>query len=121
MADQTSALSIPPEWRERFFIKRIDEEDILITLEQRNAILKALNEGTRFIQVGKFTLMLNSIKSIDPVYPPDNIPPRPKPEEELVDIKDGTAVTRVINQEKIDLWDSLYGSEVKALPDGWLD
>jgi hypothetical protein len=121
VADQTSALSIPPEWREGFLIKRIDEEDILITLEQRNAILKALNEGTRFIQVGKFTLMLNSIKSIDPVYPPDNIPPRPEPEEELVDIKDGTAVTRVINQEKIDLWDSLYGSEVKALPDGWLD
>jgi len=44
----------------------------------RDEILKALNDGARFIQIGKYTLMLNSIKSIDPLWGEENIPPRPQ-------------------------------------------
>lgn len=73
------------KWDEKFLIKRIGEENIEITLRQRNDILTALNDGARFVQIGKYTLMINSIKSIDPRYEPDNIPPSHpytyKPEE----------------------------------------
>jgi len=79
MTDQKLSLltNIPAKWQERFLIKRIGEDDIEITLEQRDAILQALNAGTRFVQIKKYTIMLNSIKSIDPLWGDDNIPPRP--------------------------------------------
>ncbi len=74
---QKSPLSIPSKWRERFVIKRIKEEDIFISLETRNAILSAMEKGQNFVQVGKYTLMINSISSINPYWEPDNIPPCP--------------------------------------------
>lgn len=107
--NKDSSLSIPLKWQEKFFIKRIEEEDILITLEQRNVILKALNDGVRFIQIGKYTLMLNSIKSIDPRYEPDNIPPEPDLKDVFERIKDGKAIMRTgVNQKEIELWNKLY-------------
>lgn len=83
MTDQISTLSIPPEWEDRYFLKRIGEEDIEISNEQRILIIKSLNDGKRFIQLGKYTLMLNTIKSIDPRYEPHNIPPKPREPERL--------------------------------------
>ena len=110
----TSILSeIPEEWKERFIIKRIDEEDITITIEERNNILESLNKGTRFVQIGKYTLMLNAIKSIDPLFEPDNIPPRPKEQIETKFGDDGIE-TKLLNQDKINLWDKLYLPKVNA-------
>jgi len=101
---------IPDKWKERFLIKRIDEDDIIITLEERDGILRALNEGDRFIQVTKYTLMLNSIKSIDPFWPPDNIPPRPKAVR-----SNPWDSQSVINKEEIILWESLFREKKKLL------
>ena len=112
---EKSNLSIPPEWEEKFIIKRINESDILINLDERNAILEALNDGQKFIQIGKYTLMLNAIKSINPRYEPDNIPPRPKlnyymgtqfDKKRQVFIEHNS--TKPINQDEVDLWDKLY-------------
>jgi hypothetical protein len=110
-------LSTQPKWQERFIIKRIGEDDIEITLEQRNEILKALNNGGRFIQVRKHTLMLNSIKSIDPKWGEDNIPPRP---EEILkcdynNITDNTVKAKLLNKEEIEEWDSIFGNQKEDL------
>ena len=128
MENQELPLSIPPEWRERFLIKRIDEEDIEITLEERNRILQSLNAGIRFIQIGKYTLMLNSIKSIDPYYEPNNIPDRPeltKPEFNYAEEVDpNNPKNKVMNQKcwnpkqieeskkRIELWDRLFKDKI---------
>lgn len=105
---QTQVGKIPEKWQEKFLIKRIDEEDIEITLEERDAILKFLAGGQRFIQVGKYTLMLNALKSIDPIWGGNNNPPKPKPIEET-NIIDNLAHVKVLNQDEIDLWESLFG------------
>ena len=73
-----SNLVIPEKWQEKYLIKRIGEEDIEITVEERNAILQMLNDGVRFVQIGRYTLMLNAVKSIDPKWGKENIPPRPE-------------------------------------------
>lgn len=99
---------IPHQWRERFLIKRIDAEDIEIGEDQKDAILKLLADGQRFVVVGKYTLMLNGIRSIDPKYPPNNVPPRPKEEYETKVIDNSYAHQVVKNQDEIDLWDKLY-------------
>lgn len=106
-----SALSIPNEWKEHFLIKRIEEEDIRVTLEERNAILQALTNGSRFVQIGKYTLMVNSIKSIDPVYEPDNIPPRPSPKELEAQLVEGKYVIEY-DHTLPELWDKLYDKKL---------
>ena len=104
---QASTLSVPSEWRERFLLKRIEEKDLEISLEERNAVLVSLTKGTRFVQIRKYTLMLNSIKSIDPLWGDANIPPRPHEATETV-VVDGKAQVKVLNQKELDLWDSLF-------------
>lgn len=103
--------STPPNLQERFFIKRIDEEDIEISLEERNAILESLNKGVRFVQIGKFTLMLNAIKSIDPKWGAKNIPPIPKEEYGEGKLVDGVMQQKLINKKEIDLWYELFANE----------
>jgi len=112
MAEGDSGLSvtqnnIPLEWRPRFVIKRIGEKDIIIEANQRKEILIALNEGDHFIQVGEYTIMLNSIKSIDPFYEPDNIPPKPKPLSSI-SLVNGIAIETITNQKEIDLWENIF-------------
>jgi len=100
-------------WRETIKLlpsprtKRIKEENITITLKQRNIILDCLTRGDRFIQIGKYTLMVNSIKSIDPYYEPDNIPLRPQPQVSVEIIKN-KAIETLLNKDQLDLWDRLY-------------
>lgn len=119
MEDQKLPLSIPSEWEERFLIKRIDEEDIIISLEERNSILDNLRKGMRFVQIGKYTLMLNSIKSIDPFYEPNNIPPKPDVHETIVKkYENNKAIVENIGKEKLELWEKLFGYSVKQLEDG---
>lgn len=106
--------SLPPEWQEKYLLKRIGEPDIVLSLDQRDAILKALLGSARFIQVDKYTIMVNSIKSIDPMYGPKNIPKRP--EEQYVIGKwnegRGNVITKTItNQAELDLWDKLFAEQ----------
>ena len=114
MTDQKLSLSqndIPEKWREMFVIKRINEEDIVISLEQRDGILKALNDGARFVQIRKHTLMLNSIKSIDPYWDnEENIPPRPRENQVITGTTGNVMLYVVDNEEEIALWDKLFGS-----------
>lgn len=118
MKNQKLSLSqnnIPEKWRERFYIKRIGEDDIEISLEARDEILKALNAGVRFIQIGKYTLMLNSIKSIDPKWGDKNIPPRPEKSLHITHVSGKNKVlTKIINQEEIDLWNELFGEKIST-------
>jgi len=121
MENQKSQLSrqtqigIPERWQEKYLIKRIGEEDIEITLEERNAILQVLNEGQKFIQVGKYTLMLNGLKSIDPKWGANNIPDKPIPRTittytESKDPRYSALATDVVtNQEEIDEWNKYFG------------
>lgn len=99
---------IPEKWQERFLIKRIDEQDIEISLPEQQAILRALNAGQRYVQVGKYTLMLNGIKSIDPKWGEQNIPPRPKVRKEFNETGIGY-MEKVTNQDELDEWDRLFG------------
>lgn len=100
---------IPDYLLPKFLIKRIGEDDIEISTEQRDKILKTLEAGTRFIQIDQFTLMLNSIKSIDPKWGKSNIPPRPKPRY-IFD--DETQNSVLINKKEINTWDYLYGDKI---------
>lgn len=106
----TQAGKIPAKWEEKFLIKRIGEEDIEITLTQRDSILGFLNAGQKFVQVDKYTLMLNSIKSIDPKWGANNIPPRPEEKWDFNPNKDGSAMEKILlNEEEIKEWESLFG------------
>jgi hypothetical protein len=59
--------SSTPNDERKFVIKRIDAEDIEINNTERMTLLKAMNGGVKYIQVRDYTLMINAIKSIDPV------------------------------------------------------
>ncbi len=111
MAEEKELQSLPQtrtgKYAERFVLKRIDEQDIEISLEQRNSILEKINSGARFIQIDKYTLMVNSIKSIDPKWGSKNIPPRPSEKCELIE---GRAV--VVNSDELDEWDNLFSKKL---------
>lgn len=112
MENQKLVLShdIPEKWKPKYIIKRIDEDDITISLEERNKILSFLEQGTRFIHVQDHILMLNSIKSIDPKWGKDNIPPRPRPQiETTLSEEKQMGIQRVVNQEELDEWDKFFG------------
>ncbi len=103
---------IPSKWKPKYILKRIGDEDISISLETRNEVLKQLANNGRFVQIGEYTIMLNAIKSIDPMFGAKNIPSRPKAEYtyEPSDSGDLNTMTRIItNQEEIDEWDELFG------------
>lgn len=104
--------SIPSEFQEKYLLKRIDEDDITLTLEQRDAIIKALLGNARFIQIGKYTIMVNAIKSIDPLWGAKNIPPRPA-EEWTTEFSNAanTVAKKIVNQNKLDLWDKLFADK----------
>jgi hypothetical protein len=105
---------LPEEFQSKFYIKRIDETDIEINLSQRNKILEALNAGQRFIQIGQYTLMLNSIKSIDPRYQPDNIPPEPYRYASHHEFDQENKVYYEVQGEEREeyvLWQKLFGSK----------
>jgi len=112
---------IPEKWQEKFLIKRIDEDDIEVTLEERNMILQGLRAGIRFVQVGKYTLMLNAIKSIDPKWGKDNVPPRPYLKERYrLDMVNGKATKQLVetNEKEIELWDTLFDERRFMLKEG---
>ena len=48
-----------------YVIKRFNLSDIHITKEEKNIVIKALEENIRFIQIGTFTIVLTSIAGIE--------------------------------------------------------
>ena len=103
MVDQTQLESpkLPKNWRECFILKRIGEENLYITEDEKRLIDLALVEGIRFAFIRNHTLMLNTIKGIDPRYGEDNIPPR-----YFVQMDDG--LERSPNASELALWDKLF-------------
>lgn len=53
---------------QKYRINRIKLLPIRVTEKTRDQILMAMDEGKTYVQLGKITLMINSISSIDP-YP----------------------------------------------------
>lgn len=101
-------VNIPEKWQEQFLLKRIGEEDIELTLKERNAVIEALGSGSRFVQIRKHTLMINSIKSIDPMWGEDNIPPRPKPKDLYLEHCNRSPENDKEGRE----WDQIFGERV---------
>lgn len=126
MEDQTlstqgtqSSLQLPKKWQPKFIIKRIGDEDIEISLQTRNAILQALAQNMRYVQVGQYTLMLNSIKSIDPYWGATNIPPRPKPKHgSFLGIVDGNTTYEILNTKEMEEWDKHFGENYLKIESG---
>jgi hypothetical protein len=113
MPNQTSSTPvIPPEWQPKYVIKRIEAEEIIVPQRTRDVILRALDKGLRFVQIGEYTLMLNAIRSIDPLWGPKNIPPRPEEQKEFQPGMEGKVVCRVTNADKLALWDRLFADKV---------
>lgn len=54
------------EYEQTYVLRRINLEPINITGKMRDAILQAMAKGSRFAQIGEFTVMLNSISAIEP-------------------------------------------------------
>lgn len=106
--------SLPVKWQKRYLLKRIGEDDIEISLEARNEVLRALSSGVKFVQLGEYTLMLNSIKSIDPKWGDDNIPPAPQIRTERIGWDDTRGVFLEQNNPadvaEYELWRSFFGS-----------
>jgi len=99
------------DWKHSFIIKRINEPDMAITLQERNALLKAIDTpNLRFIQIGEYTIMLNSIKSIEPRWNGNTIPPKPVVNRVITNITGNTALYEydANDIEKLDEWEKLY-------------
>lgn len=58
-----------------FVLKRINQDDILITRKTRDVILQAMSGGAKFVQVRDYTVMINSICAIEPRWGEPNTPP----------------------------------------------
>jgi len=113
---------LPEKWKPKYIIKRIDEQPIEISLGARDAILAELKKDARFILVKDHVLMLNSIKSIDPLWK-NNIPPKPKPLFMYNGAKvDYPMSEEAENQVELDEWEKYFGeiltgSDIKATID----
>lgn len=78
------------------------DEPLLLTRKTRDAVLTAMADGAKYVQIKTYTIMVNSIQSIEPYYPPDNIPPRPQPEREWGGPTEKSLALKA-------LWDEIYG------------
>lgn len=111
-------LLIPDKWKPKYLLKRINEEDIKISKVTRDEILKQLANGGRFVQIGEYTVMLNSIKSIDPLWGAKNIPPPPSmtlTTGEEYDKETNTYKERFTINPEWEEWQAIFGKEIKFL------
>lgn len=108
---------LPEKWQKKYYVHVIGmESPILISEETKNNITEIMSRGMKFISLGEFTIMVNSIKMIAPRYEPDNIPPCPHEQYKTVlDEKRDVFVQTLENEEEILLWERLYGKAVKNL------
>lgn len=54
------------EYEQTYLLRRIKLEPISITAKMRDMVLQAMAKGSRFVQIGEFTIMTNTISSIEP-------------------------------------------------------
>jgi hypothetical protein len=101
---------MPSKWQPRYTLKRIKDEDIEISQQTRDEILRQLAGNGKYVQIGEYTIMLNAIKSIDPKWGKNNVPPKPKPIYEYTERpdKDNTVSSVVTNQGELDEWDKWF-------------
>jgi type II secretory pathway component PulC len=52
---------------QNYLLHRINLESIKINEKIRDYILRVMNEGKKFVQIGNHTVMVNSIQGIDPI------------------------------------------------------
>jgi len=104
---------LPESWQTKYFLHVIGfEKPILITDEQRNGLVAVIESGKKFVQIGQFTIMVNSIKMIIPRYPPENIPPCPQIEYKGKIVNDlwvQEPIPESVEAQK--LWRELYGEK----------
>ena len=85
MQDQKSSLSNPSEgyaetsgegislvpkskqFEEVYRVTRVKLSPLFITKETRNTVLKAITQGKFFVQIADYTVMINTITSIEPM------------------------------------------------------
>jgi hypothetical protein len=103
---------LPRKWMPKYYLKRIGEDDIVISQETRNEVVRLLAKNGKFVQIGEFTIMLNTIKSIDPYWPPDNIPPKPKQKMQYIGGYEGSNLKEANAKERQE-WEKYFGKQDK--------
>lgn len=104
--------TVPNIWEPSYTVKCFGDEQIIISVEQYQAIEQAVASGDapdHIVLDGRIKNM-KSISSIDPTWP-NHVPPRPEPQygtrEKLVDGK--TIYEKYVkNQPIIDLWIKIF-------------
>ena len=55
-------------FNQNYIIHRVKLDPIEVSSRGRDEVLKALSGGSRFVQLGEYTIMVNTITSIEPLY-----------------------------------------------------
>lgn len=93
------------KWMKKYYLHVISQEEpILIDEEQMKSIVNFMEQGKKFVTIGEYVIMVNSIQLIEPRYAPDNIPPRP---DDYFD-RDKNMDSININEKQQQEWDSLF-------------
>lgn len=108
---------LPEKWQKKYYVHVIGmESPILISEETKNNITEIMSRGMKFISLGEFTIMINSIKMIAPRYEPDNIPPMPTEQyKSYLNEETQIYIQELSNGEEIKLWKKMYGEQKKNL------
>lgn len=64
--DGISLVPVSKQFDQVYKIFRVKLNPIYITEETRNLVLQSLSQGKMFVQIGEYTIMLNTITSIEP-------------------------------------------------------
>ena len=94
--------TLPEKWKPRYILKRFDDDDIEISRLQRDGIHDCILRGGKFVQIREHTIMLSTVRGIDPKWE-NNIPPCPDAIWEFVENK-GV----VVNKEEIEEWSKCF-------------
>lgn len=68
--DYANAISLVPEskqFEQCYAINRIKLQTVCVSEVARDKVLEALSSGKMFVQIGNYTIMLNTISSIEPL------------------------------------------------------
>lgn len=65
--DGQSLVKPSKEFEQNYVVYRIGLKPVEIDKKVRDTILEFMNQGKKFIQVDDYTIMLNSISSIEPI------------------------------------------------------
>ncbi len=69
---------IPVHLQPKYVLSWIGGEDIILSWRQREGILKAIDEGIKYVNIrDEHTVMVSSVRGISPYWGEPNIPRRP--------------------------------------------